>query len=157
MAVLLLGLLGTSCQRGLPFQSVYSVKGQVLVAGQPAAGVTVLFNPMDESAQLYVKPKGKTDNDGCFTLATYKREDGAPAGAYTVTLYWLPKSYRGPIENANRLPGRYLDPETSGITARVAAGPNSAGTVELQAKGAENELNIEEDQCTGRVHAAVSR
>jgi hypothetical protein len=139
VAVLLLGLLITSCQSGTPFHKLYPVNGRVLVAGQPAAGVTVLFNPVDESAKLYVKPKGKTDDDGYFTLTTYKREDGAPAGAYAVTLFWLPRGYRGPIESANKLSAQYFDPQTSGITAQITAGPNQLEPFELQAKGPETD------------------
>jgi hypothetical protein len=138
-SILLLALLAASCQRGSPFQAVYPVKGRVLVAGKPAAGVTVLFNPVDESAQIYVKPKGRTDDDGWFTLTTYKSKDGAPAGTYAVTLYWLPKDYRGPIESANQLPAHYLEPQASGITAKVAAAANELQPFELQEKGAEND------------------
>lgn len=126
--LLLLGLLAISCQKGPRFQKVYPVKGRVLIAEKAAAGVTVLFTRLDDSTatdprELYVKPRGKTDTEGWFFLTTYNKDDGAPAGSYAVTLFWLPEGYAGPIEAGNKLLAHYMDPETSGIKAEV--GPNS--------------------------------
>jgi hypothetical protein len=122
--VLLLGLSGASCGGGR-FKATYPVKGRVLVDGEPAAGVTVLFSPVSIPDEEYIKPLGKTDEGGWFTLTSYRKGDGAPAGAYAVTLLWLPKGYAGPVEGGNKLPDRYRHPETSGIQIEVKAGDNN--------------------------------
>ena len=63
--------------------------------------------------------------DGTFTLSTYTANDGAPQGEYLVTVVWPdpPRDARG-RPGPNRLPERYAQPETSGLRARVADGPN---------------------------------
>jgi hypothetical protein len=120
---LLLCVLLTAC--GKPrFKPVYPVKGRVLVNGKPAAGVTVRFISLDDPDDELARPLGTTDDDGWFTVSTYKLDDGLPAGAYAVSLSWLPKGYHGPPENANKLPAHYKDPETSGIKVQIKAGDN---------------------------------
>ena len=78
------------------------------------------------------KSRGTTDDDGWFTLNTYKGNDGVPAGSYVVTMLWLPKGYHGPIEGANKLPERYRDPETSGFKVQVVAGDNVLAPFDLR-------------------------
>ncbi len=129
LLLLLLSLLVASCQRGVKFKTVYPVKGRVLVNGKPAEGVTVMFNLLNDPSltdpsELYVKPKGKTDAEGWFTLTTYKGNDGIPAGNYAVTLFWVPKGFAGDFDKANKLPARYKDPETSEIKVTIAAKNN---------------------------------
>jgi hypothetical protein len=121
--VLLVGVLTSSCSASL-FKPVYPVKGQVLFEGKPATGATVFFLSLDHPDDPLLKPMGNVDESGFYTLSTYKAHDGAPAGAYAVTLFWLPRGYRGPVESANKLPARYRKPETSGIKVHVAEGDN---------------------------------
>jgi hypothetical protein len=121
--VLVLVILTVSCGEGR-FKEVYPVKGEVFFEGQPAAGATVAFFALDEPKDPLVKPMGKVDAEGRFTLSTYKKDDGAPAGSYAVTVIWLPQGYQGPIESANKLPARYSSPETSGLKVTVAQGEN---------------------------------
>jgi hypothetical protein len=74
-----------------------------------------------------VKPRGKVGADGKFALTTYDGNDGAPAGEYKVTVeLWL-SSGRDDAAPTNRLPIRYANPDTSGLTATV-----NAGATELQ-------------------------
>jgi len=137
LVLLLLSLLVTSCQGKSKFKPVYPVKGRVLVNGQPAEGVTVFFNLVNDPAvtdsnELYVKPKGRTDADGWFTLTTYKNNDGVPAGGYVVTLFWVPKGFKGNIAAANKLPAHYKDPETSEIKVQIDEKTNVLEPFEVQ-------------------------
>jgi hypothetical protein len=61
-----------------------TVKGRVLLDGQPVAGATVLFMP-DPDGQG--RPaSGMTDSDGYFVLMTYRQGDGALPGAYRIVV-----------------------------------------------------------------------
>jgi hypothetical protein len=104
------------------FRKTYPVKGQVLYEGKPAAGAKVFFHPQEYPDDPWLKPRGTVDDEGFFTLSSYRVDDGVPAGSYAVTVVWLPKGHRGPIGNANMLPERYSKKNTSGLTAEVKAG-----------------------------------
>jgi hypothetical protein len=133
LAVML--LLG--CQQESPqFESrpTFPVQGRVLINGKPAAGVQVFFHPQDELQRG--KPRGITDAEGRFHLRTYHDGDGAPAGQYTITLYW-PAPYKSnmPAEDQmppDRLGQRYMNPKASTLRATVAAGPTTLPTLELK-------------------------
>jgi hypothetical protein len=128
-----LGLAGfavacTSCSQDkrLP---VFPVTGQVLFAGKPTPRALLVFHPVVENS---LRPLGTVDEDGTFTLTTYEQGDGAPAGDYTVTVEWrrlatVDDDQRPP----NRLPARYLNPKSSGITARVGEGDNVLPPIQL--------------------------
>jgi hypothetical protein len=99
----------------------YSVNGKLLVNGRPAEHATVIFHPVGATGPEVVKPHGKVGPDGSFTLTTYDGNDGAPAGEYKVSVEWwlAGRPDEGP---SNRLPAKYAQPETSGLSATVAAG-----------------------------------
>jgi hypothetical protein len=121
-----------SCSRGDGRKPTYSVAGKVLVNGKPAEHATVVFHPVGESGPDVVKPRGKVAADGSFTLTTYDGHDGAPAGEYQVTVeLWL-SSGRGDEGPTSRLPAKYAKPESSGLTARVEAGPTELKAFELK-------------------------
>lgn len=117
------GLLACGCGSGR--KPVFPITGKVLVNGKPAAHAMVVFHPVGENGPDVVKPRGKVETDGSFTLTTYDGNDGAPAGDYQVTVeQWLSsgKADEGP---SNRLPARYAKPDTSGLTAKVNPTPNT--------------------------------
>jgi hypothetical protein len=127
-------LLGTvaavGCRRGSPqFESrpTFPVEGRVLIQGNPAEGVQVFLHPLDSSQQG--NPRGVTDAEGRFHLRTYHAGDGAPAGEYTVTVYWPgPYSSKVAVEDQlppDRLDGQFMNPKNSSLRATVAAGPTA--------------------------------
>jgi hypothetical protein len=117
--VLLTAALVASCQAG-KYRPVFRVTGSVLFRGRPAEGVRVAFHPSRDPGDRGLCPQGTTAADGSFRLTTYFGGDGAPAGAYFVTLYW---PGAGPDDDVHvrpdRLGGRYADPRTTALTAEV--------------------------------------
>src|SRR5262245_41559951 len=65
---------------------VYSVRGEVFLNSQPAAGAWVHFHPVDE--EECAPAFAQVQEDGSFQLSTYGTNDGAEAGDYVVTLNW---------------------------------------------------------------------
>jgi hypothetical protein len=108
--------MGVSCSGRKP---VYPVTGKVVFEGRPAAGAVVQFHPQDKSDKSPLVPVGQAGADGSFRLTTYVHEDGAPAGRYAVTVFWGVPSKGGDNFDRVLVPGRYLNPATSGLTAEV--------------------------------------
>jgi hypothetical protein len=116
---------------------VHPVQGKVLVQGQPAARALVTFHPVDAAADTEVlRPVGQADEQGNFTLTTYRQGDGAPAGEYRVTVQWLlatpvNQQTRDEYVTVNYLPARYGQPASSGLAATVSPGNNQLPAFEL--------------------------
>ena len=130
-------LATAGCRRTPPqFESrpTFPVEGTVLIQGQPAEGVQVFLHPCDASQRG--QPRGVTDAAGRFRLRTYHDGDGAPAGEYTVTVYWpAPYKPQVPVEDQlppDRLGGRFMNPTDSSLRATVNAGPTTLPPFELK-------------------------
>ena len=92
----------------------------------------VFFHPLDASQRGI--PRGVTDAEGRFQLRTYHDGDGAPAGEYTVTVYWpdvRPKVSADDQLPPDRLDERFANPKNSSLRATVAA-PHHAPPVRHQ-------------------------
>jgi hypothetical protein len=123
-------LLCTSCGKKAPnFKECVPVRGQVLYEGNPVPkGTRVVFHPVNEEVgPETILPRGEVGDDGSFVVSTYKFEDGAPAGAYTVTVLHFQKG-RG---MSHLLPEKYGDPATSGLQAQVGKRKTELPTFEL--------------------------
>lgn len=118
-------LVCSSCgpKEQFPRKPVYPVRGQVFFQGKPAAGTVVFFRPVQDADDMAYwpngYPSGHVAKDGTFQLSTYGAFDGAPAGAYAVSVTWL-----GERAEADPRRSRYPDPKTSGLRAEVKEGPN---------------------------------
>jgi hypothetical protein len=119
----------------------YPVSGIVKVDGQPAAGATVIFCPVNADAEIMKhRPFSQTDSSGRYELKTLEPGDGAPAAEYKVTIRWLSEppqgadADRGGGRSVDRLGNRYWIPETTPLTAKVAAGKNDL-PFDLSTKG----------------------
>ena len=125
-AAVVLAALAGGCTRQAPTLEVHPVSGQVTYNGKPAAGAHVAFHPKLRDV-AHPTPSAKVDPQGNFSLTTYRSEDGAPAGEYSVTVELRPVVTKGgEIElGPNVLPPQYSSPKTTKLVARVAAGPNS--------------------------------
>lgn len=107
----------------------HPVHGQLLLGDQPIAGARITFHPINGPAPPEIPryPASRTDEQGKFSLTTYKEADGAPAGSYKVVIIW-PKAGRsdgsGEGEEGDRLNGRYATPEATNIEIEVRTGTN---------------------------------
>lgn len=129
VGLLIVGMAGCGGTGGGP--RLYPAKGKVTYKGQPVARANVTF----------VSGQGQvlgaiTNEAGEFTLSTQGRPGAAP-GTYKVAISKMsqregmpanPKpedmakmvSPKGDVPQAkNELPGKYMAPETSGLTATV--------------------------------------
>ena len=135
LACLCLATVGCSSDDGRV--DVYPINGKVLVKGQPADGAEVAFYPTAPELQgpRTPVPEGTTDGSGVFRLQSYEPDDGAPAGEFNVTVVWPsppPSNATGVFDFKDRLGGRYSDPQTSKLTARVEEGGGEIPAFELQ-------------------------
>jgi len=110
---------------------LHPVKGTVLVNKKAAAHATVVLHPVNPTTPDAPKPRGKVNADGSFTLTTHTEGDGAPAGDYRVTVeQWLAGA-RADDPPANRLPAKFANPTTSGLTATIAVGTTELKAIEI--------------------------
>lgn len=121
-AVTLISLGCVGCGGGEQRTPTFEFRGKLTDGSKPVAGAQVVFHPVGGTTGT-PKPSGKTDANGEFQLTTYVGHDGAPAGQYRVSveLWKTTSADAGPV---NQLPAKYADPEKSGLTAVVNAGPN---------------------------------
>jgi len=114
---------------------VYPAQGKILFKGQPVPNAIVsLHANTEELKELH--PNGVTGEDGVFTLTTYKKDDGAPAGDYKVTIFAKSRGEHPEDDGAdvivrNLLPPKFLNPDTSGIAVSIAPGDNEIPDIEL--------------------------
>jgi hypothetical protein len=118
----------------------FPASGQVLVNGQPAKGVRLVFYHSGDWGVRAIVPQAWTDDEGRFELLTYGVKDGAPAGDYRVTAEW-PAYVHGKNWGPDKFGGRYVKPETSGLTAHIDKGSNKLQPFELQISAAQAKLN----------------
>jgi hypothetical protein len=120
--------------------STYPVIGTVSVDGKPAEGAILTLCPTDGSDQFKrERPFGQADASGKFGLTTFVAKDGAPAGEYKVIVRWPGKRQAGPNDdpdhasgNFDRLNGKFMNPDQSGLTVKVDAGPTKLPPFELK-------------------------
>lgn len=117
--------------------TVYPVTGKVLVNGQPAEGVNVIYyaeGSAPEGIRMPV-PADVTDTNGVYELTSYVQGDGAPAGSYKVAAVWdekPPANFSGVFEPKDRLQGRYASPDKSTLKAEVPEGGGEIPAFELK-------------------------
>lgn len=114
---------------------VYPVTGQVLYNGEPLPGVDVAFHPTDPVNDAGYPPHATTDDQGKFTLTTYLKDDGAPAGEYRVAVAFAVQSSEDGSDQTKRVafqvPQKYLRKDSSGLTATIQPGSNAPDPLKL--------------------------
>jgi hypothetical protein len=98
--------------------TTYQVSGRVYLNQKPLARALVVFHPLHKSEGTNPRSYAQTDAEGKFSLSTFVPHDGAPTGKYRVTIH-LQDEENGPV----RVPNRYGDPATSGITIEIKTEP----------------------------------
>ncbi len=120
----------------------FPVSGQVLVNGQPAKGVRLVFYHLGDwgDKERAIVPQAWTEEDGSFVVETYSTKDGAPAGDYRVTAEW-PAYRHGKHWGPDKFGNKYAKAETSGLTAHVEKGTNKLPPFELTISAAQAKKN----------------
>jgi hypothetical protein len=118
---------------------VYPVHGQVRFQGKPANHAQITFHPVNDKSPDAIRPVGIVDEQGNFTLTSYKQGDGAPEGEYQVTIQWflaVKTQTRAGSDyvSVNHLPIRYARADTSGLRVSIAKGKNEIPPFELTTK-----------------------
>jgi hypothetical protein len=120
-------------QDGVP---VYPARGTVLYQGAPAEGAKVVLYDTNRQDPKAPFPTGEVQPDGTFRLTSYEEGDGAPAGTYKVTITWLEPIPEGVNREmyspADRLGGRYANPEQSPLEVTIVEGNNELEPLELK-------------------------
>jgi hypothetical protein len=121
VAVALACLAAMSCGGGGP--KLHPVKGSVLFQEKPAVGATVVFQPVNSTADSLMS-SGVVGQDGTFTLSTPPHGPGAPTGDYVVLVTLFPPNAREMRDPPSLLPPRYGSPTESPLRATVSPGTN---------------------------------
>jgi hypothetical protein len=154
LAAVLIACGGCGRPKGL-----YPTSGTVTYRGEPAVGATVFLHRFEgpEPAPQFV-PTGVVGDDGSFRLSS-DTADGAPPGRYHVLIAWLdrsgsagsvpgtspaglgkagrevarpaPRIRPSPSLPADRLKGRYLDPDHPRLEVEIKAESNTLPPFEL--------------------------
>lgn len=128
LAAALLALAGCSSEN----PETYKVIGKIVYDGQPVkSGVVQLLPEGGGNSAI-----GNLQPDGTFQLTTFKQNDGACPGTYTVTIQAMPEEDAD--DPMSGLPGmefagsgkppvplKYENPETSDLKVNVNKGENS--------------------------------
>lgn len=129
-----MGLLAGCGGNDRNWKETIPVSGSVMVDGKPAEGVMVVFHPeggMDTAQPT--ETKSMTDKEGKFVATTYEVGDGAPPGAYKVTLTWPKLNTISMSFDGDKFKGKYAKPDRSKFEVEVTSGgePVDMGVIEL--------------------------
>ncbi len=99
------------------------VEGSVTLDGQPVAGASITFTPVEKGPAA----SAASDENGRFTLSTFKQGDGAVPGQHRITVVQVettgpPEDEQGEGEEGETVfgvPRKYAHPETSGLEVEV--------------------------------------
>lgn len=100
------------------------VSGTVYLNGKPLPNANIIFTPLEENIRVAV---GSTDKEGRYKLTSFQTSDGAKIGKHKVSIraYEIADETFKPADDITikkgklLSPRKYLDPETSGLTADV--------------------------------------
>ncbi|HJZ91609.1 MAG TPA: hypothetical protein VKE40_12110 [Gemmataceae bacterium] len=113
----------------------YPVSGQVLYNGDPLKGVDIALHPMDPKNDTGYPPHATTDANGKFTLTTFLKDDGAPAGEFRVAVAFAVEAVDEGSDQGKRLsfqvPEKYHRAETSGLSITIKPGSNDLEPIRL--------------------------
>ncbi|WP_165243795.1 hypothetical protein [Paludisphaera soli] len=129
VAILTLACLAGCDDRRPPLTPL---RGRLLFNDMPVAGAELVFHPQFDGPGW--RPTAVTGEDGTFEAGTLDPGDGAPEGAYKVTIVWHPMAGEdGEDQGPNLLPERYSRVESTDL--QVQAGPASAEPPTLRLTG----------------------
>ena len=123
------------CGGGDKKLKVYPVSGQVLYNDEPLRHVLIAFHPVDGKNVVPYPAYAETDDEGKFSLTTYLKGDGAPAGDYKVAVAFEPKAAEDGGDQSVKLkfqvPVKYHKAETTDLAAKIETAPNALAPFKL--------------------------
>jgi hypothetical protein len=125
---------GSDAPKGPEKISTTPVDGVVTLNGKPAAEVSISLHHSEGK----VAPRGISDKDGKFSIATYGKDDGAPTGKYKVT---AAKNMTKEIS-----PGVLAPPPPGGFKSDIPTKYESVNTTDIAVEikaGEKNSLKID--------------
>jgi hypothetical protein len=106
-----------------------TVNGTVTVNGSPIGPGTIMFEPTGSADPRARSGIGNFKEDGKYSIRSAGGRDGVPAGQYTVLIDGKPAESSGDehvvASTVTRIPAKYLNPATSGLTATLKEGENT--------------------------------
>jgi tetratricopeptide (TPR) repeat protein len=110
---------------------VHRAQGKAQFDGKPMANATVFLHPVGEENPRFPRPRAIVQEDGTFQVGTYRKDDGAPAGEYKVTVQWFSTdNHQGmPV---NVLPAKYAEARSSDLVVRIEHGENLLPVISLR-------------------------
>ncbi|MCX7400115.1 MAG: hypothetical protein NT138_20790 [Planctomycetales bacterium] len=135
-------LLLAGCGDGRP--SLVPINGTVTLNGTPVEGAQLGFEPQE--IEGYSRPSmAITDAQGKFTIGTYDKADGIPAGSYKVSVFKrdvvskLPENFNSedtassvvPVTYKWAVPQKYSTTLDSGITVEISSSGMKPDTIAL--------------------------
>jgi hypothetical protein len=114
-------------------KETFAVTGEVYVDGQPAADLAVTLHPVNGmDAEVPTVSATFTRADGTFSLSTFEKDDGVPAGEYVATFAWGEMNPLSMTFDDSKLKGKYSDPKKSTVNVTVTKGqPTEMGRIDL--------------------------
>jgi hypothetical protein len=130
-------LLLTGCGKSGPQTIV--VRGTVTSGGKPLEGGTIAFQPTKVLEGAPMRPAiGQIEPDGTYSLTTFTKGDGVQPGEYQVVVTSLVGAppltqwEESPPPRKSRIPAKYNQTTTSGLTASIAADADEPLTIDFK-------------------------
>lgn len=114
-----LALLGGGCGSKAPEVGPATVKGRVLLNGQPVAGGLVVFAPNADRGSSGKPAFAETGPDGSYSLQL-DRASAIPPGWYRISL--APPPMLAPAPGAVAFPAKLARPDLSGLEREIKPG-----------------------------------
>lgn len=120
-----------------PSVPIHPVSGIVTLDAKPIEGARLALISLQGQQPGDITPNGISDAEGKFQVSTYTVADGAPDGAYAITVSWPEIRNAGSSEpeyGKERLPKRYQIAEQSGFVVTVSEDLQDPLNLELKSK-----------------------
>ena len=116
------------------WEKVFAVSGVVTHKGKPVKDAELTFFAVDANVPESVRPWAKSSENGEFTLSTYDRGDGAPAGKYkaVVVHHEIVVSAGAMGTKPNDLPKKYASKDTTDLIVEVKEAETKLPAFELK-------------------------
>ena len=115
------------------------VTGSVIVDGEPTFGVTIRYVPVGEIEEKRPQYRNsfhvQSETDGSFSLKTYSKGDGVPAGEYAILLTYFSQDKAEQIRDGeyDKFGGQYSNLQKPFQKIKVEAGEDlDLGQLELK-------------------------